>query len=85
MNNDKARTGLNWWQLRKIRTRILSLQKFLCFYCEKDLLFANRVELHHINGNPYDNRRVNLCVVCPSCHKAVHFESERGTLENNKI
>ena len=26
------------------------------------------LELHHINGNPRDNRLINLRVLCPNCH-----------------
>jgi hypothetical protein len=26
------------------------------------------LELHHINGNPRDNRLVNLELLCPNCH-----------------
>lgn len=24
--------------------------------------------LHHVNGNPTDNRRENLLLLCPNCH-----------------
>ncbi len=26
------------------------------------------LELHHINGNRYDNRLENLQILCPNCH-----------------
>ncbi len=26
------------------------------------------LELHHINGNPRDNRLENLSILCPNCH-----------------
>lgn len=26
------------------------------------------LELHHINGNHYDNRLENLQILCPNCH-----------------
>jgi len=27
-----------------------------------------KLELHHINGNPKDNRIENLAFMCPNCH-----------------
>lgn len=35
------------------------------------------VEIHHINGNPRDNRSMNLAVLCRNCHGLV---SSRGPL-----
>lgn len=30
------------------------------------------LELHHINGNRYDNRLENLQILCPNCHSQSH-------------
>ena len=30
------------------------------------------LELHHINGNHYDNRLENLIILCPNCHAQTH-------------
>lgn len=30
--------------------------------------YTENLELHHINGNPYDNRLENLQILCPNCH-----------------
>ena len=30
--------------------------------------YSDKIELHHINGNPYDNRLENLQILCPNCH-----------------
>ena len=30
------------------------------------------LELHHINGNHYDNRLENLQILCPNCHSQSH-------------
>lgn len=31
------------------------------------------LELHHINGKHYDNRLMNLIVLCPNCHSQAHI------------
>lgn len=35
------------------------------------------LELHHINGNHYDNRMENLMIVCPNCHSIIHRSLNR--------
>ena len=38
------------------------------------------LELHHINGNHYDNRLENLQILCPNCHsKTPNFKNRNGT------
>ena len=40
------------------------------------------LELHHINGNHYDNRLENLQILCPNCHsKTPNFRNRGG--QNN--
>ena len=37
-------------------------------------------ELHHINGNPTDNRIENLQILCPNCHSQTdNFRSRNRT------
>ena len=44
-------------------------------YCEI-CGFSDKVELHHINGDPTDNRLENLQILCPNCHSKT--ENYRG-------
>lgn len=37
------------------------------------------LELHHINGNHYDNRFENLIILCSNCHALVHNYCQRVT------
>ena len=30
------------------------------------------LQLHHKNGNPYDDRLENLQILCPNCHSQTH-------------
>jgi len=36
------------------------------------------LELHHVNGNPFDNRLVNLQILCPNCHALTDNHAGRG-------
>lgn len=35
------------------------------------------LELHHINGNPHDNRLENLKILCPNCHSLTDTHRSR--------
>lgn len=42
-----------------------------CTICSLNPLWNGKVlnlELHHINGNPFDNTKENLQLLCPNCH-----------------
>ena len=46
------------------------------------------LELHHINGNHYDNRIENLQILCPNCHsKTPNFRNrnEKNTTEARRL
>jgi len=43
--------------------------KYRCPDCDRgDILVEGSFEVHHINGEPYDNRKENLIALCPTCH-----------------
>ncbi|MFL6254113.1 MAG: HNH endonuclease signature motif containing protein [Pyrinomonadaceae bacterium] len=41
------------------------------------------LELHHVNGNPFDNRIDNLQVLCPNCHALTDNHAGRGIHRRN--
>ena len=51
------------------------------------------LELHHINGNHYDNSLSNLQILCPNCHsltynnsgKSVRIKSKKYTQKNGGV
>lgn len=44
------------------------------------------LELHHINGNHYDNRLENLVLLCPNCHSQTsNFRGKNSNDKFNKI
>lgn len=43
-------------------------------------------ELHHINGDPTDNRIKNLIILCPNCHSQTdNFRNKRGKSAHKEI
>jgi len=61
----KGGTSRNWGY------KVLKESKKDIVYCQicKD---KSKTQIHHINGNPKDNKIQNLGVVCSYCHFAIH-------------
>lgn len=56
-----------------IKKRLLEegLKQYRCEECENSGRWMNKelvLELDHINGKYWDNRLVNLRIICPNCH-----------------
>lgn len=47
--------------------------------------YTDSVELHHINGNPLDNRIENLQILCPNCHSKTENFRIKNSLVGRKI
>ena len=61
-----------------LRSRLVAagLKKDECEVCG----YTENLELHHINGNHYDNRLENLQILCPNCHaKTDNFRGRNST------
>ena len=54
-----------WGRLRK---QVLERDKYRCRRCAR----PGRLEVHHQNGRPDDNRLENLVTLCRSCHIEAH-------------
>lgn len=68
-----------------IRSRILraGLKEERCERCGRDEWLGEplRLTLHHVNGDPYDNRLENLEFLCPNCHSQTsNFSGRNGHL-----
>lgn len=46
-----------------------------CELCRRDLYRLGKgwLEVHHLDGEPRNNERVNLLVVCVMCHRQIHL------------
>jgi 5-methylcytosine-specific restriction endonuclease McrA len=54
-------------QLAKLRTRAFGAYGRRCFECGRSDL---ELELHHVNGDPMDNRIANTIPLCLDCHRS---------------
>ena len=43
------------------------------------------LQLHHVNGNPADNRLENLQILCPNCHSQTDNYCGRNVPKNGKV
>lgn len=62
----------------KLKERLVNagLKEYKCEICG----YTEKVELHHINGNPTDNRLENLQMLCPNCHAKTENYRSKNTL-----
>lgn len=66
-----------------IREYIINKAGNKCSICgwNKMNTYTNKIplEVHHIDGNPYNNKENNLQVLCPNCHSLTNnFKGNRG-------
>jgi hypothetical protein len=71
VKNSTYSSGLPLSSFRlKIQLLKLGYMKAQCDICKLTTWLGNEIplELHHINGDRFDNRIENLQLICPNCH-----------------
>ncbi len=70
----------------KLKLKLLedNLKRKVCEKCELEKWLGESIplELHHKNGNKFDNRLNNLQLLCPNCHALTDNYSGRKTIRN---
>ena len=87
--NDILKDGTSY-KPSKLKKRLIDagLKVDVCEVCGIDKWNGKDItlELHHINGNRYDNRLENLQVLCPNCHSQTDsYKRKDGKIYVNKI
>jgi ribosomal protein S27AE len=67
----------------KLKLKLLrdGLKKRLCERCGNSEWLGEPIpiELHHVNGDRFDNRLVNLQLLCPNCHALTDNHAGKGS------
>ena len=61
------------------RAQLLNQQKGLCPNCRQVIQSEENLELHHRDGHHQNNRRANLVLLHPNCHRQVHYAPDSTT------
>jgi len=69
---DKRLNGIQLAQ--EILRQVKGLDIVKCELCEE----TQKIEIHHIDNNPNNNKIANLILLCWSCHKKAHFGKDWG-------
>ena len=73
MNEDRKKDNVrNSRHNARQRVQIGDTDITECSSCGK----VGKMDIHHINRNPFDNSLENLLVICRSCHNKIHKEKK---------
>jgi 5-methylcytosine-specific restriction endonuclease McrA len=72
----------------RVKSRLINndLREYKCEKCGIIDWMGERIviELHHINGDPTDNRLDNIQLLCPNCHSQTHNYCKREEVRKVK-
>jgi len=72
-----------------LRKRLLKegYKEYKCEKCGRSEWEGEQIplELHHINGNHYDNRLENLQILCPNCHTQTTTFGNKNRYAEDKV
>jgi len=62
-----------------LRAQLLQQQTGRCPICRQIIQCEEPLELHHRDGNHQNNRRTNLILLHPNCHRQAHYAPDSKT------
>ena len=72
----------------RVKSRLINndLRDYRCEKCGISDWMGGRIviELHHVNGDPTDNRLDNIQLLCPNCHSQTHNYCKKEDLRKNQ-
>jgi hypothetical protein len=72
----------------KLKLRLLrdGLKSHRCERCGRNRWLSKPIpiELHHVNGNRFDNRLENLQLLCPNCHALTDNHAGKGSRRSKR-
>lgn len=76
LNSEKGKEGFQKRNTPQTQLKyyVSNLKKDYCEVCDQK---GKRLEIHHRDGNHGNNELSNLCTVCVSCHKKIHYSLGR--------
>lgn len=74
---------------RRIRDYLVAESHDKCVSCgwgEKNIVTGKAcLELHHVDGNPFNSKRDNLQILCPNCHSLTANYRNTGNTTSTRI
>ena len=61
------------------RAKVLCRQQGRCPQCRQMIECEQEIELHHLDGNPRNNRIANLVFLHSNCHRQIHYAPDDFT------
>jgi transposase-like protein len=94
-SDSKRRTALDYIEScdivnsHKLRIKLIEdgIKEHRCENCGLDKWLENKIslELHHIDGNRFNNQLNNLQILCPNCHSITDNYSDRKNVKKSII
>jgi len=92
ISNDR-KTALEYSKSTCVKSNLLknkliedNVKKHKCENCDLHMWMGKLIpiELHHIDGNKYNNKFTNLQILCPNCHSLTENNSGKNKGNYNK-